>query len=48
MRKRVAHLLGVDPGRVNIKAKTNEKMGWIGRGEGLAAQAVVLITDDQP
>ncbi len=43
MQQRIAELLAVDPGRVNIKAKTNEKMGWIGRGEGLAAQAVVLI-----
>ncbi len=40
----VARLLGVDTGCVNIKATTTEKLGFVGRSEGLAAQAVVLIT----
>ena len=40
----VARLLGVDAGCVNIKATTTEKLGFVGRTEGLAAQAVVLIT----
>jgi len=35
--------LGVDSGQVNIKATTTERLGFIGRGEGLAAQAVVLL-----
>lgn len=35
---------GIPPGCINIKAKTNEKMGFIGRGEGIAAQAVCLLT----
>ena len=35
--------LGVDPGAVNIKGKTTEKLGFTGRGEGIAAQAVVLL-----
>jgi 2-C-methyl-D-erythritol 2,4-cyclodiphosphate synthase len=39
----VAQCLGVDPGSVNLKATTTEKLGFLGRGEGLAAQAVVLI-----
>jgi 2-C-methyl-D-erythritol 2,4-cyclodiphosphate synthase len=39
----VARLLGVEPGCVNIKATTTEKLGFIGRAEGLAAQAVVLV-----
>lgn len=39
----VAQCLGVDPGCVNLKATTTEKLGFLGRGEGLAAQAVVLI-----
>jgi 2-C-methyl-D-erythritol 2,4-cyclodiphosphate synthase len=43
MRARVAPLLGVDPEDLNIKATTTEKLGFTGRGEGLAAQAVVLI-----
>jgi 2-C-methyl-D-erythritol 2,4-cyclodiphosphate synthase len=39
----VAHDLGIDPGQVNIKAKTNERLGYLGREEGIAAQAVALI-----
>jgi 2-C-methyl-D-erythritol 2,4-cyclodiphosphate synthase len=39
----VAALLGIDPSQINIKAKTNERLGFLGRGEGIAAQAVVLI-----
>jgi len=35
--------LDLDPQQVNIKAKTNERLGWEGREEGIAAQAVVLI-----
>jgi 2-C-methyl-D-erythritol 4-phosphate cytidylyltransferase/2-C-methyl-D-erythritol 2,4-cyclodiphosphate synthase len=35
--------LGIGSGQVNIKATTTERLGFIGRGEGLAAQAVVLI-----
>jgi 2-C-methyl-D-erythritol 2,4-cyclodiphosphate synthase len=36
---------GVDPGSVNVKGKTNEKLGYAGRGEGIAAQAVVLLLE---
>ena len=43
MKARIAELLGVAEGQVSIKAKTNEGMGWIGRNEGLAAIAVVLL-----
>lgn len=39
----VAADLGISAGQVNIKAKTNEKLGWLGREEGIAAEAVVLI-----
>jgi len=31
---------------VNIKGKTSEKLGYVGRGEGIAAQAVVLLLGD--
>jgi 2-C-methyl-D-erythritol 2,4-cyclodiphosphate synthase len=34
---------GIPPGNINIKAKTNEGMGFIGRGEGIVAYAVCLL-----
>jgi len=38
---------GIPAGRINIKAKTNEGMGFIGRGEGIAAHAVCLLEEDR-
>lgn len=43
MISRIAEDIGVSPQQVNIKAKTNEKMGYIGREEGIAAEAVALL-----
>jgi 2-C-methyl-D-erythritol 2,4-cyclodiphosphate synthase len=43
MRAAVAGVMEVEVDRVSIKATTTEKMGFIGREEGLAAQAVVLL-----
>lgn len=43
MRKNLADRLGVPEGRVNVKATTEEHMGFTGRGEGIAAHAVVLL-----
>ncbi|MBE3575204.1 MAG: 2-C-methyl-D-erythritol 2,4-cyclodiphosphate synthase [Firmicutes bacterium] len=43
MRERMAGLLEVEPARVGIKAKTNEGLDAVGRGEAIAAQAVVLL-----
>ncbi len=43
MRQRLAETLGVDVSAVNIKATTTEGLGFIGRGEGIAAQACVLL-----
>ena len=43
----VADMLEVDRDRINIKATTNEGMGFIGRGEGVAAFAVVLIEETE-
>jgi 2-C-methyl-D-erythritol 4-phosphate cytidylyltransferase/2-C-methyl-D-erythritol 2,4-cyclodiphosphate synthase len=46
MRERIAHILGVDSRRVSIKATTTERLGFTGRGEGIAAQAVANIRMD--
>lgn len=43
MRARIAEIIGIEPGRVSVKATTTEQMGFTGRGEGLAAQAVCSI-----
>ena len=43
MRARLADALAISPENVSVKGKTNEQMGWIGRGEGVAGMAVALI-----
>ena len=45
MRDRLADILAIDPSQVNIKATTNEGLGPIGRGEGIAAIAVAALRD---
>lgn len=43
MRQSIADVLGVDIAQISIKATTNEKMGYLGRGEGIFASSVVLL-----
>ena len=43
MRKRVASALDLDPSRVNVKAKTAEKLGAVGEGAAIEARAIVLL-----
>jgi 2-C-methyl-D-erythritol 2,4-cyclodiphosphate synthase len=44
MRKIIANILNVDVDHISIKATTSEKLGFVGRKEGCAANAVVLLT----
>ncbi len=48
MRARLAEALGVSPGQINVKATTGEGMGFVGRGEGIAAHAVALLVRGGP
>ena len=45
IRTRLATLLGVSADNVNIKATTTERLGFLGRSEGIAAQAIALLVD---
>lgn len=43
MREKLAAILGIEAGRCSVKATTNEKMGFVGRGEGIAAIATASV-----
>ena len=45
--EKLARLLKVNEEQLNLKAGTTEKLGWIGRGQGMAAIAVVLLEKDR-
>ena len=46
MRKNLADILSADLDQISVKATTTDKMGFIGKGEGIAATAVVLISNN--
>lgn len=48
IRRRIAAALGIEVARVNVKATTTERLGFLGRAEGLAAQAIVLLDGPGP
>lgn len=43
MREKISQTLGIEAGRVSLKASTSARLGFIGEGQGIAAQAVALI-----
>ena len=43
MRARLAEVMAIPIGSISLKGKTNERMGWIGAGQGLAVHAVALV-----
>lgn len=45
MRDKISIILGIEKSCISIKATTNEKMGFVGRGEGIAAFAVALLEE---
>jgi 2C-methyl-D-erythritol 2,4-cyclodiphosphate synthase len=45
MVRRLSEVLGIPEGAVSVKGKTNEGMGWVGAGEGLAVHAVALVAE---
>ncbi len=48
MRTAMAEVLGINRTDVSVKGKTNERMGWVGRGEGLACMAIVSLARRSP
>lgn len=48
MQEKIAGVLQISPTHVSVKGKSNEGMGWVGRGEGIAAVAVALVDSLEP
>ena len=47
MKNKIAQLLKININLISIKATTNEKIGFIGNGEGIAAEAIVQISNEK-
>lgn len=47
MRENIATHLGIDPARVNVKATTEEHLGFTGEGKGMACHAVCLLEENE-
>ncbi len=47
MRKKIADTLGIEPDQVNVKATTEEHLGFTGRGEGISASAVCILASPE-
>ncbi len=48
MKENIAKVLKIEKGKINIKATTTERLGSIGRGEGIAAYAAVSVEENEP
>ena len=46
MKKNLSFLLNISTYRISIKATTNEKISFIGKGEGIAAESIIQIVND--
>lgn len=47
IRERIAEILGIDPDRINVRGTSTNRLGFPGRGEGVAAMSVVLLTSPE-
>jgi 2-C-methyl-D-erythritol 2,4-cyclodiphosphate synthase len=46
MRKNISEILAIELNKISIKATTTDHLGFIGKGEGIAASAVILIAEN--
>jgi len=46
MKEKIANILGVDPNQINVKATSNEKLGFLGEGRGITVHAICCVTQN--